>query len=1636
MSMSTSLKDVRQAYHKLIIKEWEKYEKHKRIEDACIKEEELREMAIPSEILDILMRKGLLLRLGEGRYRTLLTDVAFRASDIRVKHKGTKYVLETEFKLVRRPVLKYTYVRFDKEDEHLLELKNLMKNMVGDGKIVDIFLSALKKAGITGLSKYQFESIKKILGTNKTNIVISAPTAFGKTYIFIIPLLLEALRSAINKDKKVVALVFYPRKSLGSDQAGKLIKLLYFINEELESNGYKNVRITIGIDDGDTKERRKLQNGEPFRGIKCPIHKDTSLEVKDGKVYCGKCKKHFEFIELTKEDFQEKPPHIVISNIWALQYRLSNKKYWECGYFNENIKFFVFDESHVYRSLVGGVLRYLIRILRSVVSPNAKIILSSATIPRLQDFIKDIIGYNKEDVLELIYDEKVHGKDYEKLELYLLVGINPYTSWETYVHELAIFLSTVNRLRMENNENVQTRDTPSLQSLIFVDNIRSINRLYTQLLEALKLGDPEDHFNSYIEPSDPYCYWVYNEKYKLKLQDEKSKSLIEELRRKIKDNIGYSYSEYPERYMVEDKLRKGSIDVVFTTSTLELGVDYEGVSVVVNVGIPLTPESIIQRAGRAGRNEENTLNTSLSIIVIRNNPLEYFYLYRGIDKLLDTESLPKIPISYNNIFVILYSTMLYMLSRSSKKGRKLRGDIETLESIIQDFRKDKNEVISNLGIEGDISSLLEEYLEKYLESVLKVLKNPGIDEVCEKAINYMNYTYTYSEIRQIAGKLEDLFKEMNERSKELSERELQNFNKKMQDLENIINELRKQLEHKGLDNMRGILEELQNSIHQLKRSPQVAQSQSPLHEFRRRLHDLYNEIEKCLDNLDKIGELNESLVMFEKDELQIQTYRRVCDILQTIKTSDAKDNIITLIENFIGFKFMGSDFLDQTVEIKQYDNDVGPGEEISLANLMVRMPPFELINIPNEPIESRELTKNVGARHFWLIKPRHIKVERFVVVSSRKRELEDSLDKYFLTGTSVRYGDIAVPQSIEVIDILTQPEPIILRLPTKDGSELYIKYGSSYVTKNKVKGKYHLYENIIRLMSPDVKADTKKIILDSTINHLTKMDEEIQKRNPWGLNFRYVAMCKLGKFISTDPFDQDKCPIKKLELENASCEYYRVCEGTKYWNRYRRPFPKFHVKLSIKNPPEIRPPLLVSLEAKTYEEEREDIKFAYDTLYVSIPSGLGEYSVKEIEVEPIGYYARTSYVSLNFNPLLIDIIIDSILDSNKELLRLLSFKYYMYKETEKTSLLDASQKIFSYREEGISKEKEEFKKFVAKSLIHTLAHLFYIFLLTKVNVDPNRITYHISMKDTYSIYIFENSKNDGIGVVETVKSEMKNKGTESFLEEFYKWSLDFLEKHDSKILEEEKELKAESESAIKELELSLNDQERKELKNIITQLEDLNKRISEKIPLKFIDPATYRHLITSNINLDEEYDEYLLTLINSQKELHLCPDGCNNCIIFTHGCSEPFLQHYLLSKKLVIEFLKVMNSGGNIIVNTKGIGKIIKSMMERADIITIKTPFIDDVGIHIIKELREKGKKVKLITRERENLTHLDKLRRIGVEISIDNDFHSKIYCMNNEVCILTSANFTKSSLYEKEENAIIVWKKRDVESTLRHLLG
>ena len=153
-----------------------------------------------------------------------------------------------------------------------------------------------------------------------------------------------------------------------------------------------------------------------------------------------------------------------------------------------------------------------------------------------------------------------------------------------------------------------------------------------------------------------------------------------------------------ERIEKEEMLRQGNFRVVLSTSTLELGVDLPNIGFILQLGVPIQGDSIIQRFGRGGRSND-TFRISLGILVAKNT---------GPDIALIDENYAIRKIFFNN-----------------KDLTTLRGEreIETvkayaylaLTNFIHYTLKDKVwEIIQNQNWENIISAKADNFLDIFL----------------------------------------------------------------------------------------------------------------------------------------------------------------------------------------------------------------------------------------------------------------------------------------------------------------------------------------------------------------------------------------------------------------------------------------------------------------------------------------------------------------------------------------------------------------------------------------------------------------------------------------------------------------------------------------------------------------------------------------------------------------------------------------------------------------------------------------------------------------------------------------------------------------------------------------------------------
>lgn len=204
-------------------------------------------------------------------------------------------------------------------------------------------LHLLKKFQIEKLYTHQIKAIEKL--KEGKDVLISTPTASGKSLIYNIPVIEEVLKKSAVK-----ALYIFPLKALEQDQLKNLNDFI---------SGAQEGQISATIYDGDTStgDRQRIKNSIPN-------------------------------IIMTNPDMLHR-------GILAYHERWAE--------FFSNLAFVIIDEVHTYRGIFGSHLAQILRRLKRICllyKTTPQFILSSATIQNPHDFGKNLIGKEVEVISE------------------------------------------------------------------------------------------------------------------------------------------------------------------------------------------------------------------------------------------------------------------------------------------------------------------------------------------------------------------------------------------------------------------------------------------------------------------------------------------------------------------------------------------------------------------------------------------------------------------------------------------------------------------------------------------------------------------------------------------------------------------------------------------------------------------------------------------------------------------------------------------------------------------------------------------------------------------------------------------------------------------------------------------------------------------------------------------------------------------------------------------------------------------------------------------------------------------------------------------------------------------------------------
>jgi len=228
--------------------------------------------------------------------------------------------------------------------EYNKDLSELMKMNNQHHDIIDIIINALKNVRIERLHEYQYNMLNRMFQSfNKPKIaVISAPTASGKTEIFMTYVIFKLLLS-----NEGVAVIIYPTKALARQQLERFISFIYHVNNKASD------KIHVYILDGDSPRSYNKVSNKPFRGgiqirdkdnvgkVKYDNHGKIVIEWNDGK------RGHIDWLSEFKNIKILKKPAIVITNYSMLSEHIHRGSSW-INDLASSLNTIVIDEAHVF----------------------------------------------------------------------------------------------------------------------------------------------------------------------------------------------------------------------------------------------------------------------------------------------------------------------------------------------------------------------------------------------------------------------------------------------------------------------------------------------------------------------------------------------------------------------------------------------------------------------------------------------------------------------------------------------------------------------------------------------------------------------------------------------------------------------------------------------------------------------------------------------------------------------------------------------------------------------------------------------------------------------------------------------------------------------------------------------------------------------------------------------------------------------------------------------------------------------------------------------------------------------------------------------------------------------------------------
>lgn len=532
------------------------------------------------------------------------------------------------------------------------------------------------KAALAG---FQAEGIKAVLagwnGSEPSTIAIAADTGSGKTEAAALPLIAGALADRIDGIEGTRAILAYPRIRLATNQAQRLVGYL----AACENNDLP--LLTLGIQVGDVPQSfttltgRWLEAWRPagpdafaFPFFACPTcAHDLVLRPGEGQagadsLQCRDCGWRYNGWVGSKQGLRERPPSLFLLTTDSLHQWLHNPSYGRI--FGDDPGFaapraVLADEIHLYTHVHGAQVGLALRRLAARTKTSDQqgramlAIGMSATISDPARAWGRLIGRDQVTVIRPGPNDRTPNPKGREYFYFLQPEV------ESRGADIAGASTTIQALMcLGHGVRRRTGREGGFRSLVFFDSIDKMRRLHTAYVDAEggrelaayrtsaygddATGAPQTRCCR--EPvgcdrfADGECWWFA-------ATDPRQcgaggrRSPGQPLR--VVPTPIYSGTGGNAEKLVKDA------DVVFATSSLEVGYDDPDITVVYQHYAPMNLASFVQRKGRGGRGADDRPTTAVTLSIY--SPRDSWWFRRPHEMVSPTNF--EVPLNPDNAYV-------------------------------------------------------------------------------------------------------------------------------------------------------------------------------------------------------------------------------------------------------------------------------------------------------------------------------------------------------------------------------------------------------------------------------------------------------------------------------------------------------------------------------------------------------------------------------------------------------------------------------------------------------------------------------------------------------------------------------------------------------------------------------------------------------------------------------------------------------------------------------------------------------------------------------------------------------------------------------------------------------------------------